>query len=336
MASDPLIADIACLLNEDVRNITLSPTLGGGNNRIFIVDAAGRQLVAKSYFRHPSDTRDRLRAEFEFLTYACKLGLNCVPRPIACSPARDMGLYEYIQGEQLGPDSIDSGAIDQAIRFFLGINRKDGIELAATLPRASEACFSVSEHFALVDRRISRLATIPVTGGLDREALEFVDALTGRWDSVKARIMKQLRHKSQDPGAGVAERCISPSDFGFQNAILRPTGEICFLDFEYAGWDDPAKMAGDFFCHPAVPVPMVHIEHFLQETMRFSPQSAALIAHARLLFPVFQTKWCCIILNDFLPHSAQRRKFADPNFDEPQRKRAQLEKAKHLLDCIEY
>ena len=36
-------------------------------------------------------------------------------------------------------------------------------------------------------------------------------------------------------------RCLSPSDFGFHNALLEATGKLRFVDFEYAGWDDPAK-----------------------------------------------------------------------------------------------
>jgi len=59
-----------------------------------------------------------------------------------------------------------------------------------------------------------------------------------------------------------------------------------------------------------------------------------LIARAELLFPVFQFKWCCIILNDFLTDSARRRRFADPAFDELERKRIQLEKATALFESI--
>ena len=52
------------------------------------------------------------------------------------------------------------------------------------------------------------------------------------------------------------DRCLSPSDFGFHNALAQ--GEtVRFIDFEYAGWDDPAKTVCDFFHHPGVPVPDV-------------------------------------------------------------------------------
>jgi len=45
-------------------------------------------------------------------------------------------------------------------------------------------------------------------------------------------------------------------------------------------------------------------------------------------------KWCCIVLNEFLPESAQRRRFADPSVDPEGCKRVQLSKANRLLDAI--
>ena len=37
------------------------------------------------------------------------------------------------------------------------------------------------------------------------------------------------------------QRTLSPSDFGFHNALLRGGREWVFLDFEYFGWDDPGQ-----------------------------------------------------------------------------------------------
>ena len=59
-----------------------------------------------------------------------------------------------------------------------------------------------------------------------------------------------------------AERCLSPSDFGFHNAILANDGRLRFIDFEYAGWDDPSKLICDFFCQPAVPAPPQAFDRF--------------------------------------------------------------------------
>ena len=319
-------------------DLTVKPCAVGGNNRVFIVTTGGTTLIAKWYFSHPSDTRDRLKAEFSFLSYAAQIGIDCVPRPISCDPERNIGLYEFIDGSKLASSQITEHHIDQAITFFLRLNDLSCVLFAEGLPVASEGCFSIADHFLLIDGRIDRLAAINPRSRIDAEAADFVTILLASWQRLKTRIVGQ----AQKLGIGLdtklpkEERCFSPSDFGFHNALLRPSGDICFIDFEYAGWDDPAKMAGDFFCHPAIPVNTVHFDRFVDVTMRFSRRADALIDRVRLLFPVFQTKWCCIILNDFLPDSARSRKFADPDFDEDERKRSQLDRAKRLFDSIQH
>ena len=50
-----------------------------------------------------------------------------------------------------------------------------------------------------------------------------------------------------------------------------------------------------------------------------------------LLLPVYQIKWCCILLNDFLPVGSQRRRFAGNLFDQEAWKVRQLQKALHAL-----
>lgn len=219
--------------------------------------------------------------------------------------------------------------------FFLRLNRPaDGLA-AQALPAASEACFSIEEHFAMVDRRIARLANIPAATEIDRAARGFVAELAARWQHVKLHVAREAGELGQGLAEQVIARCVSPSDFGFHNALARPSGEVCFIDFEYAGWDDPAKMVGDFFSHPAVPVDRSYFDEFVRMTMGFSPHSKSLEARARLLFPVFQTKWCCIILNDFIPVSSERRRFADQDFDEGERKRKQLQKACQMFAAIQ-
>ena len=74
--------------------------------------------------------------------------------------------------------------------------------------------------------------------------------------------------------------CLSPSDFGFHNALLDDEGKLTFLDFEYAGRDDPAKLVSDFFCQPEVPVPLSLHAHFIDRIAQGLGLDAAGIARA--------------------------------------------------------
>src|SRR5262249_16446012 len=108
-----------------------------------------------------------------------------------------------------------------------------------------------------------------------------------------------------------AERCVSPSDFGFHNALRAANGTVYFLDFEYAGWDDPPHMLCDFFCQPRWPVAFDFFEEVVTGVGAYFRQPELLRDRAYLLLPVYRLKWCCIILNEFLPVDGRRRQFAN-------------------------
>ena len=102
--------------------VRAKPCAAGGNNRVFRVDAGGRALAAKCYFRDPSDSRDRLNAEFSFLEYARKAGIDCVPKPIARDDNAGIGIYEFIDGDKLSPGAVAPEHIEQAREFFVHLN----------------------------------------------------------------------------------------------------------------------------------------------------------------------------------------------------------------------
>lgn len=337
MAAEPLSEEIAALAAAaglPASGLRIDACAGGGNNRVFVVHGGGERVVAKCYFRHPSDTRDRLAAEYAFLEYATDCGVRSVPRPLRCDAARGLALYEFVEGRRIDASDVGARHVDAAAGFFLAINAPGARAAAARLPLASEACFGIDEHLAMVEARIARLDGIEGSAPVDAEARTFVGVLKAAWATIRADVSHAVATGA--PGAASAaleetSRCVSPSDFGFHNALERPDGSLCFLDFEYAGRDDPAKMAGDFFAHPAVPVPAAFKDRFIERTMAFAPDAGALAARTRLLEPVFRTKWCCIMLNEFLPDAAKRRRFADPGADSEARRHIQLDKARRHL-----
>lgn len=315
--------------------LRVGPCAGGGNNRVFRVDAGGRSMVAKCYFRHPSDTRDRFNSEYAFLEYARQAGIGCVPRVVARDDQAGIALYDFIEGTKLLAESLSGSQVVQAQDFFARLNEAKARTQGMSLPAASEACFTIAEQLQLVRGRIDRLAGIPAGTRIDEEAIAFAAELRARWEALSGQVLSQAATLGIDPIAPLAERdrCISPSDFGFHNAIMSPAGKVFFIDFEYAGWDDPAKATSDFFCHPAVPVPFEYLDGFLAAALKYSDKPEQLARRTRLLLPVFRIKWCCIVMNDFLPLFEQRR-FADPAIDAATRKQGQLDKARGLLETV--
>ena len=312
----------------------ITPLPGGANNQVYRFDVERSAFLLKSYFRHADDPRDRLGAEFSFSEFAWSNGLRCLPRPLARDDGRGLGLYEFIAGERVTAADVTDRLSRQALDFYLALNRHRHSPEAARLSAASEACFAVGSHLRRVGQRVERLAAIETDSRTEQEARRFVlDELLPAWDKVRDFVEREVART----GLAVAqelppdERCVSPSDFGFHNAILGEDGLLRFIDFEYAGWDDPARMVCDFFCQPAVPLPASLRDHFAEAAMAEMREPDYHFRRIGLLLPVYQLKWCCILLNEFLPVSSRRRLFAASERSLEERRTAQLQKARRAL-----
>jgi len=329
-----LLAQAAKLCAEAGRGrpLALTQLSGGKNNRVFRLYTDDGPLVLKSYFQHPQDSRDRLGAEWNFLSYAWARGVRCVPEPLACDRDGRLGLYTFAGGDKLPAEGITADHVRAAADFVSAVNRRphDG---AQAIKPGSEACFSVADHLERVDRRVARLAT------LDREAPHaeaartlVAERLAPRWQSVKACILEVCGAAGVDPAARLpeAEVIVSPSDFGFHNALSQDGRGLVFLDFEYAGWDDPAKLAGDFFACPEIPTPPQHFDLFVETLCGRLGLGEAARYRIAMLRDAYRIKWACIVLNDFLPHDDARRRFARQD-DRAARCAAQLDKAEALI-----
>ena len=280
----------------------ITPLSGGRNNRVFRVDtAAGTPALLKSYFHSEADPRDRLAHEAGFTAFAVDRGLPQVPRLLGQDRARRIALFSFVEGRMLEPSEVDAARVGETIDFFVSLNRHRDSDIAAALPLGSEACLCTLEHLALTDGRIRGLDAIG-----DPAAAAFIEGeLKPRWAALHMPMAKR------DDAMAPAPRCLSPSDFGFHNALLdHATDRLVFHDFEYAGWDDPAKVLGDFYHQPRRPAPRDTLDAFLAATADVLDLDAEARDRIRRLLPVYAFKWACIVLGPLLPAAAERRRFA--------------------------
>jgi len=312
----------------------LTRLAGGRNNQVFRLDTDhGVPLVLKRYFSDIRDTRDRLGAEWNFITHARSRGIRNLPEPLACDAVEHAGLFGFVEGRKLTASEVTQAHVDAAIDFVLAVNTRPRPALAV----GSEACFSLSEHIAMVERRVERLETLDATAPHLAEVQSLVSRrLWPAWAIVKSRLIADAcaAGLSMDEPIGTDERCLSPSDFGFHNALMDDEGHLAFIDFEYAGLDDPAKLVSDFFCQPEVPVPLAYHAHFIDRMARGLALDEAALARCRLLLNGYRIKWTCIILNDFVLLDSARRVFAG-EADRAIRYAEQLAKANASMAEIE-
>ena len=290
---------------------TVRQLAGGRNNRVYRLDLAGPgrpPVLMKAYFRSADDPRDRLHHEFAFSRFAWDRGIDHIPQPLHCDDPHGLALYRFAPGSMLAPGTVTEDHVDQALQLFIALNRYRDHPDATGLPDASEACFTDARHVELIGERVARLDAIS-----DPAAAAFVaDELRPRWDELRQSVSNTDNASLPGAEAG-AVRCLSPSDFGFHNALADEDGRLTFHDFEYAGWDDPAKLIGDFFHQPRRPAPLSALPAFVSGVTAALDLGAEHAARFRRLLPLFGVKWACIVLNPLLPVGAKRRSFAGVN-----------------------
>ena len=312
---------------------SLQPLIGGANNRVYSIQMPKRRLVLKAYFYDPEGGRDRLESEFSFLQYLWKRGIRSVPEPLSSLPALQFALYEFVQGRKLLPHEVTGERVSEALEFILSANH--GLEPPdyTGLPLAYGACFTAATHIEQIESRVTRLLT-SITGS-DRESIQakrFVEStLLPAYDRFRRALLDELGSNADNISSG----CLSPSDFGFHNALVGDEDKLLFIDFEDAGYDDPAKLVCDFFCRPALPAGEEHLRYFVDSICRAFPEDKLLAKRISLLLPLYRIKWCCVLLNEFLPSEGKRSLFSRGDGADlvPRRKRG-LDKAERMLERL--
>jgi hypothetical protein len=340
-----------------------SQRIGAGrNSRVFRVDLDGpvdldspdgpnrlvglngqlpSSVVVKFYRRDAGDTRDRLGTEFGSLQFLWENGVRAIPRPIVCAPNLDCGIYEYIDGEVASSGVISSQDIDESVAFLHVLEKLRAVRGSEALPIASEACFSIADIFGSIDQRLERLMQTILARSGPNHSVHGETAALREWieetfSPLNLEVRQwctsyALRHgiAFEEP-LGREARTLSPSDFGFHNAIRRPDGSLTFVDFEYFGWDDPAKTIVDYLLHPGMTLGDGLRRHFAAQALGAFAGVPSLDSRVHVVYPLFGLKWALILLNQFLP---ERENQVSAELREELQK-TQLRKAQHFIGCL--
>jgi len=335
---DSLTKVIERLLSR--RILRLEEMRAGRNSRTFRVWCRDSRLyVAKLYHRSDWDKRDRLGTEVRALRFLHANGIRDVPAVTAVDEAHHIIACEHIDGEKIPKDKVTEAHIDAAVDFLFRLSEITNGDGADEIPPASEACFSLSEMMRVVRMRRRRLDTVPVDSDVSREMEQFLERV---FEPAYREIRSQTRQCARewdipwDEPIGVNRMTLSPSDFGFHNAIIDRTARVVFLDFEYFGRDDPAKTIADFMLHPGMGLSDNLNRAFLHQALKAFHRIPQLAQRVEIAYPLCALKWVLLLLNEFVPSEWARREFADGRTsDLEKRKSNQLSKARRMLANID-
>lgn len=337
--SDTFISELRSLAESILGQSADSVTrlAGGRNNQVYkLACPDGSQFVAKLYYRDEIPGRHRLEREFNGLKFLWENGERAVPKPIAADLTTGWAFYEYVDGSPVPSSQVTESDIDDAVAFVSRLGRMKGIKGSDLLSTGAQACFSAKDILDNIEARRAKLWQLQFQSDLYDELRaflreEFAPALDEMVEWCRVKLDK--RGSSFSAEIEEEDRTLSPSDFGFHNTLRRGDGQITFLDFEYFGWDDPAKMISDFLLHPAMQLPSGLKQRFAEKTISSLDATNDLASRVEAVYPLFGMNWCMILLNEFLPESLRRRRFAiSGQFDEDGIQAEQLAKARRMLN----
>jgi len=302
----------ARILGIDNENISRIEHLEDGRNSSVykITTKNGKQFITKKYYCSKNDNRDRLKAEFESLTFLWKQGFRSIPFAISSNREKNVGVYQYIEGKKISGNEISTKDIDEATSFLLRLYKLKSSPDLQEMPLASDACFSFVAMEHIIERRLSRLLNVSQNEPKNAAMHLF---LTAQFIPTAQKILRWCKDYAKSKELGweteftSLTKTLSPSDFGFHNALRELNGNIIFYDFEYFGWDDITKMIIDFLLHPGMELSEECKQRFIDNIISELPEETTLQNRLQIAFPLLSLVWCLILLNEFLPEYLQRR-----------------------------
>jgi len=129
--------------------VSLQRLQGGGNNRVYRVDADNQCFLLKVYFHHSDDKRNRLETEFAFSKVCLGVRLASFTTTDHVRPHPPHGLYEFIHGRRLLPHEVTADAVKPGAAVLPGTKQTQAPSCCSRSTGCLEACLAVDDHLRL-------------------------------------------------------------------------------------------------------------------------------------------------------------------------------------------
>ena len=282
-----------------IKTEKISKLDGGINSSVFKIETYNEKYVLKIYNKK-SNNIDRFYNETKFLEFLSECKFRNVPRIIKTNQKNNWILISWIEGKK--NYQINKHVCIELVDFLVRLQDFRQSSLAKELPLASDTYLNLNGFvFAIKDRLVLLLKRQQELININKElAFKLKDLIEKiRCEISNLITFSELNKIDLNWIFPEKNRIISQSDVGFHNIIFRDN-KAYFIDFEYAGWDDPGKLFCDLILQPDHNIPMKYIDllDLFVENYIFKIN----YQKDRLLFmlKLSRLKWGLIILNPLI------------------------------------
>jgi len=276
----------------------------------------GAALLAKFYHR---DRWDRLHREFSVLTLLGQLGLTHVPRALLRSDAFSYGVYSFEPGSAKHAAELERRDLLAVAAFATGLHAVGPDARSRDLPPAADASFSVADQLWVIDSRLRAFEAFAAGPAAYDELRDLCHGL-----DLRARITDLIARATaglgDDDQATVLPRSawrLNIADLGPQNLLFTADGGLTVVDFEAAGWDDPARLVMGFVAHAtSEDLPHGGVQTFLAAYAEARALSSAEIARFERVGMLYDVEWIAIYATALTAEAVAAKRFASRAFDQ--------------------
>lgn len=267
-----------------MKTLKIRPINSAYNSKLIKIIFNKKKYIIKLY---PNKKTKQFLYEFFFL----KIYSDCnnIPKIFHSDYNNKSLVIKYLAGKKINKNQ--SKYIGKIIQF-LGYLQKKKKFFEINKIYAQDACLKFEDHLNNTYSKIKNLEK--KIKSKNSSYLNFIKDLKIRYDTKKKNIEKKYS-KTKICKKNLDRLIVSPSDFGFNN-ILKKNNKIYFIDFEYAGLDDPLKLCFDFLSNPNTKMPKIKKLEFLRKfAKKFKINNIIKIYNDLIDF--YYLKWAIIILN---------------------------------------
>ncbi|MFT6603942.1 MAG: thiamine kinase-like enzyme, partial [Bacteriovoracaceae bacterium] len=224
--------------------------------------------------------------------------------------------------------------LPQFLNFLNSLLELSKVSNPEVANEAADSRKSISDYIKHVERRFKDISQGVQGDARLRIAKDFV---LGDLNAVKDRAIEKtkqlakLNNISLQEEVNQSQRMLSPSDFGLHNCIIKDD-TVNFIDFEYFGWDDPAKLMADFFHHVNQVVSQDFKNKLLERFSSIQEDPKLFLTRFNIILHLVEMEWILIVLNVFSEGNLERRLFASPHKKAEEIILPRLEMAKTLVE----
>jgi len=228
--------------------LTIRRVPGGRNNALYHVVSGEEQYACKLCV---VDERHRAEREYGALRLLQEAAVDLAPDPVLLDTSTSIlpfpvVAYRWLLGVPLEPPLMPGqlAALLQSVQRMHAI-RWD-VSLAHTLPDAVFHWFDFRPYLAELRGFLSEYGGWLVEHDPDGQALEH------RLARLVARCADALTSSGASPDRDSFPLCLCRVDHNLANTVWEGSGPLRWVDWEYAGWGDPALDLADLRWHVAL------------------------------------------------------------------------------------